>query len=82
MERAATTESRTDPITPFDRAISLSVAPFSGLVEQATSGGNNGAAATVHFPHAITGSPPLLEQRQAPWRFIIESRGVGGQKDS
>ena len=59
----ATTEPIIEPTnSPFNRPISPSVALSCDPVEQATSGGDRGAAATVDPPHAITVTPPLPEQ--------------------
>ncbi len=62
LSPATTTEPTT---SPFDRPTSPSVALSCDPVEQAISGGDRGAAATVH-PHAITLPPPLPEQHQDP----------------
>ncbi len=48
----------------LDRPISPSVALSCDRVEQSISGGDGGAAATVHPPHAITVHQPLPEQHQ------------------
>jgi len=48
----------------LDRPISPSVALSCDRVEQSISGGDGGAAATVHPPHAITVPQPLPEQHQ------------------
>ncbi len=55
----------TEPTSsPFNRPISPSVALPCDPVEQAISGGDCGAATTVHPPHAITVPPSLPEQYQ------------------
>jgi len=55
----------TEPTTsPFDSPISPSVALSRHSVEQAIRGGDGGAAATFYPPHAITATPPLIEQHQ------------------
>ncbi len=60
---ATTTEPTIEPTTsPFNRPISPSVALSYDAVEQATSGHDRGATATVDPPHAIT--PPLPKQHQ------------------
>ena len=65
LSPATTAEPTTEPTTsPFNRATSPSVALSCDPVEQAISGGDREAAATVHPPHAITVPLSLPEQHQ------------------
>ena len=63
----STTGPTTEPTTsPYNRPISPIIALSHDRIEQAIRGDDHGAAVTVHPPHAITLTPPFLEQPQDP----------------
>ena len=77
-----TTKHTTSPTTLFlNRAISSSVTLYCDRVEQDIREDEHGAVATIHPPHDVTATPPLLKQPQDQKGPISDEEEWGDRKD-